>query len=251
MLDTVIVTSDVMGTCWAHALTTEKEEIMGLLIGKMENDVLVISALKVIKRLTKQRDRVEFDNTDLIAASEFAESLPGSLKVQGWYHSHPHFTVHPSHVDLTTQSGYQMMDPNFVGLIFSVFNYDPKTNIDSKEVVAFQSKVDGSGSNKCHYVKLRVKKNLEGLKKPVLDALSSIPNIFKEEELDEYEKACKSSGQVMDKVYNQACFVTHVTKQFSLVTGPILDSIQVQKNMLNDRIRELEKMKRDLEKQLF
>jgi BRCA1/BRCA2-containing complex subunit 3 len=84
---------------------------------------------------------VEFDNRDLIAGSEFAQSLPGSMRVLGKYHSQPHITVHPSHVDLTTQASYQTMDINFVGLIFSVFKYDPNCNtcIDSKELAAFQS----------------------------------------------------------------------------------------------------------------
>ena len=139
MLHSVVITPDVMSACWAHALNTEKEEIMGLLVGRMEEDTLMISAMKVIRRLTKQKDRVEFDNRDLIAGTEFAESLKGSMNVLGWYHSHPHITVHPSHVDLATQSSYQTMEQNFVGLIFSVFNYDPNTGSDSKEVTAFQS----------------------------------------------------------------------------------------------------------------
>ena len=66
-----------------------------------------------------------------VMSAEFAEWLPGSLSVFGWYHSHPHNTVHPSHVDLATQARYKKMDKNFVGLIFSVFNYDPKTGIDT------------------------------------------------------------------------------------------------------------------------
>ena len=33
MLTRVTVTADVMSACLAHALTTEKEEVMGLLIG--------------------------------------------------------------------------------------------------------------------------------------------------------------------------------------------------------------------------
>lgn len=38
------------------------------------------------------------------------------------YHSHPHLSVVPSHVDVRTQALYQQMDSAFVGLIFSVFN---------------------------------------------------------------------------------------------------------------------------------
>lgn len=80
-------------------------------------------------------------------------------RVIGWYHSHPHITVMPSHVgedykwyskqptscvliselwkhrpnlakkllvpvDVRTQRMYQMLDPGFVGLIFSCFNED-------------------------------------------------------------------------------------------------------------------------------
>ena len=83
-----------------------------------------------------------------VMSAEFAESLPGSLSVFGWNHSHPHNTVHPSHVDLATQASYQTMNKNFVGLIFSVFNYDPKTGIDTREVAAFQSG-KGGGSKQC------------------------------------------------------------------------------------------------------
>jgi hypothetical protein len=43
-------------------------------------------------------------------------------RVIGWYHSHPHITVQPSHVDVRTQGQYQAMDPGFLGLIFSCFS---------------------------------------------------------------------------------------------------------------------------------
>lgn len=48
----------------------------------------------------------------------------------GWYHSHPHITVWPSHVDVGTQADYQLMDENFIGLIFSCFNDSDKVNRD-------------------------------------------------------------------------------------------------------------------------
>ena len=81
MLTSVVVTPDVMSAYWAHALITEKEEIMGLLLGKMVKNTLIISAMKVVRRLTKQKDRVEIKNSDLLAGAEFAESLHGSLSL--------------------------------------------------------------------------------------------------------------------------------------------------------------------------
>ena len=65
---------------------------MGLLLGKIVKNTLIISAMKVVRRLTKQKDRVEIVNSDLLAGAEFAESLHGSLSVSGWYHSHPHIS---------------------------------------------------------------------------------------------------------------------------------------------------------------
>ena len=38
------------------------------------------------------------------------------------YHSHPHITVLPSHVDVRTQAMYQKLDEGFVGIIVSAFN---------------------------------------------------------------------------------------------------------------------------------
>ena len=39
----------------------------------------------------------------------------------GWYHSHPHITAAPSHVDVRTQRAYQVLDDRFVGIIAACF----------------------------------------------------------------------------------------------------------------------------------
>ncbi len=55
-------------------------------------------------------------------AERFSAETGTLTRVIGWYHSHPHITVLPSHVDVRTQAMYQMLDPGFVGLIISAFN---------------------------------------------------------------------------------------------------------------------------------
>jgi BRCA1/BRCA2-containing complex subunit 3 len=57
-------------------------------------------------------------------AARFTTITGIRTRVIGWYHSHPHITVLPSHVDVRTQALYQLLDEGFVGLIFSVFNHD-------------------------------------------------------------------------------------------------------------------------------
>ncbi|GMH03639.1 hypothetical protein Nepgr_005478 [Nepenthes gracilis] len=68
-----------------------------------------------------------------------------TTRVIGWYHSHPHITVLPSHVDVRTQAMYQLLDSGFIGLIFSCFNEDAY-KAGRIQVIAFQS-LDGKQSH--------------------------------------------------------------------------------------------------------
>ncbi len=54
--------------------------------------------------------------------------LKKPIKVVGWYHSHPKITVFPSTVDVNTQYSQQRAG-DFIGLIFSVFQFDQKSQV--------------------------------------------------------------------------------------------------------------------------
>mmetsp|Transcript_5754 Transcript_5754/g.12679 ORF Transcript_5754/g.12679 Transcript_5754/m.12679 type:complete len:262 (-) Transcript_5754:55-840(-) len=119
---------------------------MGLLLGdiKEENgqNVAYIWGLSLHVRSDRRADRVEIHPEQLAAGAAEAEQLSAVVgvptRVVGWYHSHPHITVLPSHVDVRTQGQYQMLDNCFLGVIFSVFNTDSdKTQL--MQVTAFQS----------------------------------------------------------------------------------------------------------------
>ncbi|CAI5476041.1 unnamed protein product [Closterium sp. Yama58-4] len=158
-------------TCATHALSTEAEEIMGLLLGDIHYDhsgrIPVVSAkiwgAAPQVRADRRKDRVETTPEQLAAASAEAERMSAATgmrtRVIGWYHSHPHITVHPSHVDdskhpmclfpslsvwcpsdVRTQGMYQMLDEGFVGLIFSAFNRaSSHAQAGQLQAVAFQS----------------------------------------------------------------------------------------------------------------
>ncbi|XP_028092227.1 uncharacterized protein LOC114292460 [Camellia sinensis] len=68
-----------------------------------------------------------------------------TTRVIGLYHSHPHITVLPSHVDMRTQAMYQLLDSGFIGLIFSCFSEDVH-KVGRIQVIAFQS-LDGKQSH--------------------------------------------------------------------------------------------------------
>ncbi|GBG88295.1 hypothetical protein CBR_g46861 [Chara braunii] len=143
----VEVTTEVWLACVTHALSTETEEIMGLLLGDVEypedrTAVAHVWAVAPQTRSDRRKDRVETNPEQLAAASAEAERLTAvtgrRTRVIGWYHSHPHITVLPSHVDVRTQGMYQMLDEGFVGLIFSCFSEDASLT-GRVQAIAFQS----------------------------------------------------------------------------------------------------------------
>ncbi|KAJ7569905.1 hypothetical protein O6H91_01G099400 [Diphasiastrum complanatum] len=150
----VKITEEVWLTCLTHALSTETEEIMGLLLGDIEYMsngwvVALVWGAAPQTRSDRRKDRVETNPEQLAAASAEADRISAVIgkttRVIGWYHSHPHITVLPSHVDVRTQGLYQMLDPGFVGLIFSCFSEDGN-KVGRIQALAFQS-VDGRRKN--------------------------------------------------------------------------------------------------------
>ncbi|XP_066367635.1 uncharacterized protein [Miscanthus floridulus] len=145
-LSSVKIGEEVWLTCLSHALTTETEEVMGLLLGDIELSSKGATALiwgaSPQMRCERKKDRVEVNPELLAAASAQAEKMTATIKrttrVIGWYHSHPHITVLPSHVDVRTQAMFQLLDTGFVGLIFSCFSEDAQ-KVGKIQVTAFQS----------------------------------------------------------------------------------------------------------------
>ncbi|CAL4894660.1 unnamed protein product [Urochloa decumbens] len=147
-LTSVKIGEEVWLTCLSHGLTTETEEVMGLLFGDIEPSgrggaTAVIWGASPQMRCERKKDRVEVNPELLAAASAQAEKMTATIKkttrVIGWYHSHPHITVLPSHVDVRTQAMFQLLDTGFVGLIFSCFSEDAQ-KVGKIQVTAFQSK---------------------------------------------------------------------------------------------------------------
>jgi len=120
-----------------HAMTTEVEEVMGLIFGHFHEDVATVQQIYILSRNDKRRDRCEVSGEQLALASGIADQ--NGCRVIGWYHSHPHITIHPSHIDVNTQFQYQYLDANFFGLIMSVFSSDSKTKEGKINLIAFQS----------------------------------------------------------------------------------------------------------------
>ncbi|KAG1489376.1 hypothetical protein G6F46_011767 [Rhizopus delemar] len=105
--------------------------------------VAQIKSISFLTRSDKRKDRVEIAPENLhlaaIQAEELGKKMNRPMMVIGWYHSHPHITVFPSHIDVRTQLSQQLMDDRFFGLIVSCFD-TASDNSEKIQITCFQSK---------------------------------------------------------------------------------------------------------------
>lgn len=252
-LKSVSVGSDVYLVCLTHALTTEREEVMGLLIGEVdETRILHISSVIILRRSDKRADRVEISpeqQTDAsIKAEQLAKEMNRPLRVVGWYHSHPHITVWPSHVDVRTQANYQQMDDGFVGLIFSVFNEDKLTKQNKIEVTCFQSQEVNSEFQRLE-VPLFIAPSYQ-IGKPCLDALVDLPKILLQEEDDAYERVSVESQDLLTRIHNASVYTKSLCHVMEVVSGPLVHNLECRLQANKQRIQQLNKEKEELIKKL-
>lgn len=242
--------SDAFLVCLTHALSTEKEEIMGLLIGDIDEErVSHISAVIMLRRSDKQSDRVEISPEQLSAASTEAERLAVELdrpmRVLGWYHSHPHITVWPSHVDVRTQAMYQMMDPGFVGLIFSVFNEDKNSKQNKIQVTCFQA-----SENEADYTRVEVPMHIVPSRKigsACVQSLINLPQILSMEEQEAYQRTLDSKDlDLLTKIHNASVYTKSLCHLIDVLNGPLLQTLENRLQQNQNRIRTLEQEKQEL-----
>ncbi|NXG73208.1 BRCC3 deubiquitinase, partial [Baryphthengus martii] len=304
----VYLEADAFLVCLNHALSTEKEEVMGLCIGEVlgsggacwaqreevdTSRIVHIHSVIILRRSDKRKDRVEISPEQLSAASteaELAEMTGRPMRVVGWYHSHPHITVWPSHVDVRTQAMYQMMDQGFVGLIFSCFIEDKNTKTGRILYTCFQSIQAQKSSDilslkfeKCVVVKgfhLPIKSGIcsqkqtvqqhhalsrlyerieipihvvphETIGKVCLESAVELPKILCQEEQDAYRRIHSLTHlDSVTKIHNGSVFTKNLCSQMSAISGPLLQWLEDRLEQNKQRVLELQQEKEQLLEEL-
>ncbi|NXT54964.1 BRCC3 deubiquitinase, partial [Pluvianellus socialis] len=305
--------ADAFLVCLNHALSTEKEEVMGLCIGEVPGPggaapgrrccpggvpwpvpavdtsrIVHIHSVIILRRSDKRKDRVEISPEQLSAASTEAEiSFYRSsskltrrpMRVVGWYHSHPHITVWPSHVDVRTQAMYQMMDQGFVGLIFSCFIEDKNTKTGRILYTCFQSiqaqkssdilplkfktkcvaikgfhlPVD-SGTYSQKYERIEIPIHVvphETIGKVCLESAVELPKILCQEEQDAYRRIHSLTHlDSVTKIHNGSVFTKNLCSQMSAISGPLLQWLEDRLEQNKQRVQELQQEKEQLLEEL-
>lgn len=228
-LSYVHVTQDVFHACTSHALTTEKEEIMGVLIGNIElkgdKKKAIIWDISMLTRMDKRKDRVEISSEQLVESTLQAEKLTKlglESRVIGWYHSHPKITPWPSHVDLNSQGNYQQLDQGFVGLIFSTFSEDSE-NKGKVEMHAFQSrkKTTQNGTVWEEIIIPVIVISSDGYPEIALPRIIHLLEILGQEEKNEFLKSSENSTNVLKSIHNQAIYQKNIIKLLEYYAVPL------------------------------
>ncbi|NWU29876.1 BRCC3 deubiquitinase, partial [Dyaphorophyia castanea] len=313
--------ADAFLVCLNHALSTEKEEVMGLCIGEVPpaegrprggagggaayggcglrgavdtSRIVHIHSVIILRRSDKRKDRVEISPEQLSAASTEAEMLAEMtgrpMRVVGWYHSHPHITVWPSHVDVRTQAMYQMMDQGFVGLIFSCFTEDKNTKTGRILYTCFQSiqaqksseikiqdkyvdikcfplpvssgmcsksgcaALPGLGQTVVRYERIEIPIHVvphETIGKVCLESAVELPKILCQEEQDAYRRIHSLTHlDSVTKIHNGSVFTKNLCSQMSAISGPLLQWLEDRLEQNKQRVQELQQEKEQLLEEL-
>ncbi|XP_076232717.1 lys-63-specific deubiquitinase BRCC36 [Calliopsis andreniformis] len=244
-LEKVELRTDVYMVCLQHALSTESFEVMGLLIGNWVHGVAKIVAVIILRRLDKKKDRVEISSEQLCKAVAEADRLSAELNysvcVLGWYHSHPHITVCPSHLDVRTQTTYQTMDPGFVGLIFSVFSESKESKEQEILLTCFQSHNGEATEIPLEIVHTPV------ISSRCLKTMTDLPKILVQEE-EEMAKTCKDQGDILANIHNSAVRTRTLTHITDIITKPLVLTFEERIALNKLRAMHLRRQLQELQK---
>ncbi|KFV94828.1 Lys-63-specific deubiquitinase BRCC36, partial [Eurypyga helias] len=212
-----------------------------------------------------------------------AEMTGRPMRVVGWYHSHPHITVWPSHVDVRTQAMYQMMDQGFVGLIFSCFIEDKNTKTGRILYTCFQSVQAQKSSDNAmcwavagffksffffilccfevncvqypfRYERIEIPIHVvphEAIGKVCLESAVELPKILCQEEQDAYRRIHSLTHlDSVTKIHNGSVFTKNLCSQMSAISGPLLQWLEDRLEQNKQRVQELQQEKEQLLEEL-
>jgi len=119
----VSVSKEVLRKVEQHAKSRPEEEVLGFLIGRMEDqapNVLIVEDA-ISGETISERYRVTMPKETIAKIAD--DIITGRIKgnVVGWYHSHPGLGLFLSDYDIATQAKLQQFSPYIVALVI-----DPK-----------------------------------------------------------------------------------------------------------------------------
>ncbi|MBD3229595.1 MAG: tetratricopeptide repeat protein [Candidatus Lokiarchaeota archaeon] len=169
----------------------EWKEIYGLLIGKVNNeDVIITDAIPIT---SGKKYEVEFESEHYSKAAEIDSiAAEKDLFVTGWYHSHPGIGLFLSNTDVKNHMGYQSINPKAVALVFDFTDLD-ENNLGFK---IFKLDNPSSHISKYHLISWKIIKGTAPNYKEIInihkDFIENIISLMKSRKSMGYEEISKT-----------------------------------------------------------
>ena len=129
----ISVSKEVMSKVMDHAKNAPDEEVIGLLIGRMDDQVLIVENA-VSGETVRDKVSVIMPGESLAKIADDIVNKKVGGNIVGWYHSHPGYGVFMSEVDKDTQYKLHQFSPYVVALVldpstgeFKFFSRDQKS----------------------------------------------------------------------------------------------------------------------------
>eukprot|EP00050_Salpingoeca_kvevrii_P002914 m.208535 g.208535 ORF g.208535 m.208535 type:complete len:212 (-) comp10717_c0_seq22:522-1157(-) len=149
---------------------------------------------------------------------ELSEQTGRYIRVIGWYHSHPHITVWPSHVDVGTQASYQLLDDCFLGLIVSCFAKEgADTDTGQIRMTCFQAR--STSSQDPVYIPLFVARNDPSLLAVASHGQLGLVRTLLEEEATRF--GATKGDSVLSTLAANSRHSEHLCKLYDCISQPL------------------------------
>ncbi|MHA1798643.1 MAG: Mov34/MPN/PAD-1 family protein [Candidatus Helarchaeota archaeon] len=132
----VIIYYEVYNTIFEHSSSNLNHEICGFLFGIPKNGVVLVKRAYKGEKVGSSV-HVDLNHIEMLKAIEFMNEKYPTLKLIGWYHSHPGMGAHFfSQIDVQTQLKYQYFFSQAIGIVI-----DPKRIQDQMKLIDCDFKV--------------------------------------------------------------------------------------------------------------
>lgn len=135
------------------------------------------------------------------------------------------------------------MDPLFVGVIFSVFQNDTRSNGNHVQLTCFQTLKRGS-----EYQRREIDVEITeiDIQKYNLKSISRLPRILSQEEVQRNEGDGDSNENELSKLHNDALETLALVHIVSKVSKPLCEDFHSRFQSVKLRIKHLERIKKQL-----
>jgi proteasome lid subunit RPN8/RPN11 len=129
------MSKEAMSKVIDHVKSVPDKEVIGVLIGKMDDDILIVEDA-LSGDMIEDEKKVVMPGETLARIADDIVNKKVKGNIVGWYHSHPGYGVFMSEVDNDTQSKLQQFSPYVVALVsdsstgeFKFFSHDEKSKV--------------------------------------------------------------------------------------------------------------------------